>query len=64
MNYSEAGFEVLTVVTTESTVSWILLMCRLEETRYFRGTYLPLPSGSESKPSKKPAEAGGKLPLA
>jgi hypothetical protein len=40
----------------KSLIPWVVPMYDLETAQHFRGT-----SGSKSKPSKKPTEAGGKL---
>jgi hypothetical protein len=50
------------IYEVKSTVFWVVTQCRSEKARRFGGIYR-LSSQSKSEPSKKPAEAGGKLSL-
>jgi hypothetical protein len=50
-------------VAMKSVVLGVVLPCSSETARRFRGIYSLHLQGRKSKPSKKPAEAGGKLLL-
>jgi hypothetical protein len=54
------GFEVLTAVTINSMVFWMVMPCSLEKAQILREDVMPS-SWSKSKKKKKPAESGVKL---
>jgi hypothetical protein len=55
------GSEVLTAVTMKSMVFRVVAAMYFRGSPTFQRNISPLSSGSKSKASKKPAEAGGKL---
>jgi hypothetical protein len=57
---SRVEFEALTALAMKNTVFSVLKSCSLEGTQYFEGM-LPPSSGTKSRPSEKPSEAGGLL---
>jgi hypothetical protein len=56
----KSWIEVLMAVTMKNTVIYVITPYSLERSERFGGTSPPF-SGPKNKPSKKPAEGGGKL---
>jgi hypothetical protein len=55
------GFEILTEVTVKSMVFWVVRLCTLERAQCVERNISRPASGSKSKLSKTPAEAGGRF---
>jgi hypothetical protein len=58
--YYFAISEVLKAMTLKSRVLWVVKPCTLERARHFRGRYHLHLLSDIVKPSKNPAEVGGK----